>query len=139
MGATSGTISHTADLGLWVEADTAEELFEAAALALAELMFRGPRQGLVEWRPFEARAGEPAELLVEWLAEVVYLADGEDRLVAAAQVDELGPTRLAGRLGVIPLDPACHQPNEPVKAVTYHQARVSQEKGRWRAQVLLDV
>lgn len=139
MVSSSGTISHVADLGLWVKADSAEELFSAAAAALAGLMFEGPREGEVEWLPFSSQGADQAELLVHLLAEVVYLADAERRLVTEVKIDSLTGTKLKAELGVIALDPARHSAGEPVKAVTYHGASVVQAGAQWKARVVLDI
>lgn len=138
MTAESGTIAHTADLGLWVSADSLPELFSAAATALAELMVKGPRDGELTWLPLEIAAGDYPELLVELLGEVVYRWDGEGLLTVAVDLAELRPVGLRGRLGVVPRRSA-HRPGEPVKAVTYHQAKVEPAGSGWRAQVILDV
>ena len=138
MRARHGTSAHTADLGLWVEADSLPELFSASALALAELMVSGPRQGRVQWLPLDLRAGDRAELLVELLNEVVFRLDAEGLICVALEVEELGPDSLRGRLGLLPRD-ARHGPGEPVKAVTYHQARVEPLGPGWRAEVVMDV
>ena len=135
----SGTLDHSADLGLWVEAEDLNELFAGAPVALAELMVQGPRNGQVQWLPFAAQGADRAELLVALLAEVVYLWDGEGLLVVATKVRHLSPESLEARLGVIPADPARHQVKEPVKAVTYHQASVERHGRSWRAQVILDL
>lgn len=134
-----GTLEHTADLGLWVEAQSLAELFEAGAPALAQLMVTGPRSGEVAWIPLELQGQDLAELYVQMLSEVVYLWDAEGLLVKAAQVAEIKPDHLEVRLGVIPADLKRHRPEEPVKAVTYHQARVERRGDRWRAEVILDV
>jgi len=138
MTAKSGAIAHTADLGLWVRADSLPELFSAAAVALAELMVKGPRDGELAWLPLELTGSDHAELLVELLGEVIYRLDGEGLVSVALELDELTPVRLAGRLGVIPRR-AEHRPGEPVKAATYHQARVEPAGSGWRGQVILDV
>ncbi len=139
MGSRSGTSPHMADLGLWVEADSRKELFSAAAVALCELMFQGPREGTMEWLPFSTEGADQAELLIHLLAEVVYLADAERRLVTDVQINTLTATNLNAKLGIIPLNPARHSPGEPVKAVTYHGASVAKSGGQWKAQVVLDI
>ena len=135
----SGTLEHTADLGLWVQADSLEELFAGAPAALAELMVSGSRDGELAWLPVSFQGVDYAELLVQLLSEVVYLWDAEGLLTVAAKVVELTPGTLEGRLGVIPADYQKHQQNEPVKAVTYHQASVEPLGARWRAQVIVDI
>lgn len=139
MSTTSGTLEHTADLGLWVEARGLAQLFEAAAPALAQLMVSGPRDGRLQWIPVELDDNDLAGLMVRWLGEVVYLWDGEGLLVVAAKVVEIKDNLLDGRLGVIPVDHRVHKLEEPVKAVTYHQAKVQGFGERWRAEVILDV
>lgn len=135
----SGTVSHTADLGLWVEADTKEELFASAAAALGELMVKGPRDGEIQWLPLEMDGPDLAGLLVALLNEVVYRLDGEALLTVAVKVRELTETTLTARLGVIPLDEEKHSPAEPIKAVTYHQAEAKPHGQGWRAKVIMDV
>ncbi len=139
MSTTSGTLEHTADLGLWVEARGLAQLFESAAPALAHLMVSGPRDGQIDWIPVELEAEDLVGLMVQWLGEVLYLWDGEGLLVVAAKVTEIKNNNLQGRLGVIPADVQAHKPNEPIKAVTYHQAKVAGAGDQWRAEVILDV
>lgn len=138
MGARHGTLTHTADLGLWVEADSLPELMATAVQALSLLMTKGPRQSEISWRPLVLEGRDYAELLVELLNEVVYRLDGEGLVSVALELAELTPTRLAGRLGVIPRGPG-HTAGEPVKAVTYHQAGVEPLARGWRARVIMDV
>ncbi|MFH1035351.1 MAG: archease [Pseudomonadota bacterium] len=138
MGNTWGTTPHTADLGLWLQADSLPELFATAVEALSGLMTGGTRSGQVSWLPLELEANDYAELLVQLLNEVVYRLDGEGLISVALTVQDLTPGRLACRLGVIPRGPA-HSAGEPVKAVTYHQASVEPLHQGWRAQVIMDV
>lgn len=138
MPARSGTTAHTADLGLWVEADSLRELFAAAVEALSLLMSAGPRRGQISWVPLDLEGDGYPELLVELLNEVVYRLDGEGQVSVALTVVELDQGHLTGRLGVIPAGPA-HTPVEAIKAVTYHQASVEPQGQGWRAQVIMDV
>lgn len=139
MGSSSGTTDHTADLKFWVEAGSVEELFSSAALALSELMYQGPRQENQTWLEFSAQGTDQADLLVQLLSEVVYWADAEGYLVAVVEISALSPTSLEARLGVTPLDPKTHRLNEPIKAVTYHQATVAPLDSGWRCEIVLDV
>jgi SHS2 domain-containing protein len=133
-----GTIAHTADLGLWVEADSLPELFGAAVEALSQLMTKGSRNGDIAWLPVELDGQDQADLLVGLLNEVVYQLDARGLVAVALTISELSATRLAARLGVVPRGPGA-RPGEPVKAVTYHQARVEPHGQGWRAQVIMDV
>jgi SHS2 domain-containing protein len=139
MGSKSGTTPHMADLGLWVQAESVEELFASAGVALAELMYQGSREGAIEWLPFSTQGSDQAELLVDLLAEVVYLADAEQLLVAEVKIKSLTSVELTADLGTISLDSKRHSAGEPVKAVTYHNASVTQTGGKWEAKLVLDI
>jgi SHS2 domain-containing protein len=139
MGSSRGTIGHTADLKFWVEADSLEELFCSAPIALAELMYQGPRKDQPWWQSFSAQGDDSADLMVQLLSEVVYLADAEAKLVAGMEIARLSESSLDARLGLVRLDPKIHELNEPVKAVTYHQASVAPMDSRWRCEIVLDV
>jgi SHS2 domain-containing protein len=139
MGSRSGTIGHTADLKFWVEADSLEELFSAAALALSGLMYEGPRPEAGTWLEFSAQGTDFADLLVRLLSEVVYQADAEGYLIAAVKIADLSGESLNASLGVVRLDREIHVCNEPIKAVTYHQAFVAPKGSGWRCEIVLDV
>ena len=134
-----GTIDHTADLGLWAEAETLPGVFRTMCIALSRLMVEGARKGETSSHPFEASGDGLADLLVQVLNEVVYLLDAEGLLVTDLEVEELSPARLSAQLLSIAFDPGQHTPGEAVKAVTYHETQVEQTPSGWRAQVLLDV
>ena len=134
-----GTLEHTADMGLWVEAGDLADLLASAAVALAEVMVSGPREGEVGWLPLELEDDGPEGLLVSLLNEVIYRLDGEGLLTVALVVAEADERRLEGRPGVIPFDPRRHRLRQQVKAATYHQAKVVSQGRGWRAEVILDV
>ncbi|MCB2189269.1 MAG: archease [Deltaproteobacteria bacterium] len=139
MSSRIGPKDTTADLGLWVEADSLPELFESAATTLGEIMVLGPRDGEIAWHPLDISGPDYVDLLVRLLSEVVYLLDAHQLVTVACHISELQPARLSARLGTIPYDPSTHQPGEDVKAVTYHEASVAPSGPRWRAEVVFDV
>jgi SHS2 domain-containing protein len=126
-------VDHTAELELRLEAGSAEELFSEALQALAELMDAGDA-GEPASEELAASAPDRATLLVEWLNELVYLAEARGFVPERTERLELGETdveaEVAGRrASARPL----------VKAVTYHGLTLVEEAGRWRATVVLDV
>jgi len=125
--------SHTAEIELAIEADTPEQVFAEAATALAELIALN-RAGEEEQRSITLDARDRGALLVEWLEELIFLADTE--AFVAERVDDLRLERdslratLVGRRGRV----------EPlVKAATYHGLRFAPTDGVWHARVVLDV
>src|SRR5262249_53810492 len=125
--------SHTAEIELAVHADTPEQVLAEAARALAELISLG-RDGEPQSRHVAIDAVDLGALLVEWLEELIFLADTEG--FVPERVDELGlrdtslTATLVGRSG--PIEPL-------VKAATYHGLRFACDDGVWQARVVLDV
>jgi SHS2 domain-containing protein len=75
-------------------------------------------------------------LLVDWLNELLYLHETTGEIYTQFTVKTWIPTRLEATVGGGPphLPPIRH-----IKAVTYHQLRVSHDAGGWTAQVYFDI
>ena len=125
---------HTGELELHVEAASEEQVFRDAAAALSELVRSDDRAGEPARREIALEAHDPATLLADWLAELVFLADARGFVAEHVAALELGDGHLRavveGRIG---------EPAPLVKAVTYHGLRLDQEGEIWRACVVLDV
>jgi SHS2 domain-containing protein len=126
-------VEHTAELELRVEAESLEEVFSEALRALAELL-DGDEGGVADRHELSASAPDRATLLVEWLNELVYLAEARAFVPQRVERIEVGETDVEalvhGRRGA---------PRPLVKAVTYHGLALAEEAGGWRATVVLDV
>jgi SHS2 domain-containing protein len=125
--------SHTAEVELAIEAETPEQVFHESALAFGELIARGG-EGKPASHAVVLAAPDRGALLVDWLEELIFLADTEQFIPEGA--DELDADEhslrgtVVGRRGDV----------EPlVKAATYHGLRFTQEGGMWQARVVLDV
>jgi SHS2 domain-containing protein len=124
---------HTAEIELAIEADSEEQVFTDALAAFAELVALDDSGPAVQ-HDIALEAADRASLLVEWLQELIFLADTESFIAEGA--DELRleaasiEATLVGR----------HAPFEPlVKAATYHGLWFEREGNTWRARVVLDV
>jgi len=123
-------VPHTADIAVELWAADEAGLREAGIAALRELLVGISPVGALQERPIEPRGGEPAERLVHFLREALYLYDAERFVPARA-----GP---AGVLGE-PFDPARHTAAREVKAVTYHGVEVRRDADGLRAMIVFDV
>jgi SHS2 domain-containing protein len=127
-------LDHTSEAELWVEDESPEAVLGEAAIALGDLLGRHGDGEPVNHR-VRLSADDLPSLLVDWLEELVYLAENDgfvpERVVrmelAGAGVDALvGGQKLA--------------PQTLVKGVTYHRLEFAQnDGGDWRARVVLDV
>lgn len=127
-------VEHTGEVELELEGPTEAAVFEQAALALAELV-RRPGGGTAESREIALPSAERSLLLVDWLGELVFLAEVDgfvaDR-VFRLDVDASGLRAVVeGRRG---------SPAHLVKAVTLHGLHFGKARGGgWQARVVLDV
>ncbi len=133
------TFEHTADLGLRVWADDPHALFADAARGLFSMIVTD----LDSIRPSlsvpVAVEGELSELLLlDWLNELLYLYDVRHLLLCRFEI-EFGPTGLVATAHGEPIDPARHQLDHEVKAITYHGLKLEQQAGRWLAEVIVDI
>ena len=126
-------VDHTAELELRIDAPTQEAVFADALAAFEELVGRDPA-GEPARHEVLVLAKDPAVRLVEWLDELVFLAETEDFVPERLVGLELGGGELRaeveGRRG---------RPSHLVKAVTYHGLRLEERDGGWHARVVLDV
>ena len=134
-----GVLDHTADIGLIVYGGNLKALFENAGEAFFHLItdLRKVR------RRTERRiniGGESLErLMVDWLSELLYLHDVENLLFKGFKVESVGGDGLKAVAKGEPFREGAHVIKTEVKAVTYHRIEVRKEKGRWRAQIILDL
>ena len=127
-------LDHTAELALELAGDTPEQLFHEALAAFAELVAGGAQRAERLRVPVELEAATPADLLVAWLEELVFLADTEQLVPEHAEALALDRGQL--RAVVVGSRGA---PRPLVKAVTYHGLRFEREGDGWHAGVVLDV
>lgn len=130
---------HTADVGLRVVGRNLAELLQHAADGFVEL--------LVDPRTVESRRSlevscsghDPEELLVSWLEEILFAFEAEHLAPARAEVLEVGPDTVRGRITGETFDGKRHEIREVVKAVTYHNLAVRTCGDRLEASVIIDV
>jgi SHS2 domain-containing protein len=131
---------HTADLGVEVTAATPEELYAGAAFALFDLLADLRSVRALNVRAIDVAGENPADLLVNFLREVLYAWNGDGFLMKRCTVTKLTSGRIEATLAGEPFDPVRHLLFREIKAVTYHQSEVRQlPEGGWTARVVFDV
>ncbi len=132
-------LDHTADIGVIVYGENLKALFENAGKAffhiitdLKKVKLRIEKHIMIEGESLE-------RLLVDWLSELLYFHDVENLLFKQFNIESVGKDGLKAVAKGEPFEEGVHTIKTEVKAVTYHQIEVRQEKGHWRAQVIFDL
>ncbi|MHC5034645.1 MAG: archease [Planctomycetota bacterium] len=133
------TFEHTADVGLKVRGATLRDLFEQAAAGFINVMFDTGTINCVRTMSISARGGDPEELLVAWLEEILFAVEADGFAPAAVRVTKLGPTEVAGELTGEDFDPERHHLSCAVKAVTYHDLKIRRTNGACEVSIVFDV
>jgi SHS2 domain-containing protein len=133
------TFEHTADLGLRIRAATLDELFAEAGRGFFSLIVAN----LEAVRPVEEVSlgvvgGELDYLLFDWLNELLYIFESRRLVLVEFKVRASESSVQATARGE-PFDPARHQSEHEVKAITYHELKVMRENGSWLAEVIVDI
>jgi len=127
---------HTGEIVLRVRAPSLNGLFVEAARGLAELSL-GRQQARPSGSPrtLSLEARDPAALLVDWLNELIYLAETERWVALEFEGVEASSTtlRLQARGATLDRAPSL------VKAATLHGLHLVHENGLVQADVILDV
>ncbi len=134
------TFDHEADIGIRGYGKSVEEAFENAAKAMFSVMVDRSKVKPVTKFEIKAEAPDLEALLVEWLNQLLAIADLEGFLFSEFKVEisEDG-TRLTGYAAGEPLDKKKHEVRVEVKGATYSMLEVGKEDGRYKAQCVVDV
>jgi len=127
-------VEHTAEVQLEIETSTAEAVFTEALRALAELLGEGRHADHRVSLEVTVEGRERAVLLVEWLNELVYVAETADLVPEDVERIELSEDRLVATV-------RCHRgnPRHLVKGATYHRLTFAPCERGFHATVVLDV
>lgn len=136
MHATHEFLEHTSELRLRVRAPSWEGLLSEAGVALSGILLRGsPRKPDDRVREIVVSSPDREALLVDWLNEIIYVAETECWVPVRFEVDEISNTHVrAQSRGVTVTHPASF-----VKACTHHGLRVEEIDGTVQGEVIFDV
>ncbi len=132
-------IDHTADFGLEIFGTDPASLFEQAAMAISDLITDPATLKGTLRRIIEVEGDDWADLMVNWLRELLYCWNGEEQLIAGVTIDAIEPTRLSATVTSDDYLPERHEIRNEIKAVTYHQIEVGPHEDGWMAKVILDM
>ncbi len=120
--------------------DSPEELFVNCARASFYAMTDPEKVDASEQLEFEVRGETIEDLLFNFISELVYLKDSETMFFSEFNIEfaEDGKS-LKAIVGGERIDYNKHTIKTDVKAATYHDLRIVEEKGRYKARMILDL
>jgi SHS2 domain-containing protein len=132
-------LDHTADLRIRVSGADPVDLFKNAGLALFDQITKPDRLEPREVIEVAVTGIDPADLMVNYLRELLYLWTGKEKLVKRIEIVRISDTAVSARVSTDRYQPERHEILHEIKAVTYHQIEVSRTMDGWQATVVFDV
>ena len=132
-------LDHTADLRVRIFGKSMPGLFKNAGLALGELICSSGRTKPDTSTTIEITGEDPADLMVSYLREILYLWTGREQLVCGIEILDLSDQALSARIDLTHYHAGQHDILHEIKAVTYHQIAVEPVAGGWHAMVVFDI
>jgi SHS2 domain-containing protein len=139
MQSTYHILDHTADLRIRITGADRSDLFKNAGLALFDLIADTARVEADAVIEFTVGGSDSADLLVNYLREMLFLWTGEEQLVKRIEILGITNTAVSARATVGRYQLDRHQIVHEIKAVTYHQVDVSRTEQGWQARVIFDI
>jgi SHS2 domain-containing protein len=129
-----------ADCAIDVEGADLPDLFETAALALADVMVDPASVRTTVRRRIALDADEPDLLLYDWLSELIFRKDRDAEVYTRTKVDidGNGPFRLAAEVEGGHLDPA-NAGSARTRRRSLSASSRSSADGGWRARIVIDI
>jgi SHS2 domain-containing protein len=129
-------LPHVGELGIRLRGSGIAEVLREAAMALSELLLpAGPPPGPSLVREIALGAPDRAALLVDWLNELLFLAERDRWVPSRIDLLQASETQLRATAS----GPVLEQAPALVKAATWHGLRFDRRNGGFEAEVLLDV
>lgn len=129
-------ISHTAEIGLRLQAGSLADLFRAALEGMAEWLRPGLQRVVDTRAEIRVDAPLPETVLVDFLADALTRSHVEKAVFFDVEFRALDPLRVEATL----LGRRVEAFDDDIKAVTYHGAGIREpEPGRYESEVIFDI
>jgi len=131
-------IQHTADMKFQAFGKTIEECFENASYAFVEIITKDKIKPLVK-KNIKVKGRDFENLLYNFLEEFLFLIDSENLILSKISNIKIDKNKFE-----LSADISCdnikkYKTMTDIKAITYNELFVRNEKGKWICQVVVDV
>jgi len=131
-------LEHTADIKFQAYGKTVEKAFENSAMAMFNSMYDGKIKSKKKIK-IKAKGKDFESLLYNFLEELLVLFDSEGFFLSEINNLKINKEEFSLEAEVEGSKAEDYEIHIDVKAITYNEMFVKQEKGKWICQVVLDV
>jgi SHS2 domain-containing protein len=128
-------LAHPSDVGIIAFGKNKKALFENAAFGMFSLMADLSRVKNRACFEIKVTGDDIESLLINWLNELIFFEDTKKVLMKDFKIKKLTETRLEATVSGEEIDPDKHLLYRPIKAATYNQLQISND----RAKIVFDV
>ena len=128
-------ISHTAEAGIRVRADTLEELYRGALEGMAEWLKPASTRNADRREPLTVNSSLPDTLLVDFLIDVLTRSQIERAVFYDLEMRMLDSDHLECTV----IGQSVDHFEDDIKAITYHGAGIRQNGGCYETEVIFDI
>ncbi len=134
-------LEHTADIGVQVEAESLQQAFSEAGIALFGIMTDTAPFKPIEKVEVKARGEDMQSLLYSYLEELIYIFDTHGLVIVRIDVEEItaDPFTIVAEAWGEKFDPERHESRTGVKAITYHRMEARTEGRRKVLRYFVDI
>lgn len=130
---------HTADIGIHVFGDSLPELFVHAAQGMESLLVAPEQVRVTTNRKITVEGHDSISLLIAWLNELIFLFDTEYLLFRDFAIESITETQATGWAAGERYDAQHHELSSAIKAVTWHEAAITQTAEGYQARIIFDL
>lgn len=130
-------IDHPSDMGIEVEGETLEELFENAARGMLTLISEKKYEGNRSIKKLHIKEDTNEELLHSFLSEILWLIEDKGFFPVKTRVNRIDSNEIKVDLNGVKLEEG--DVDREVKAVTYHQLKIENAGGKLFTRIIFDV
>lgn len=130
---------HTADMGVRIRASSLPELIETAAQGLYAVIGDLVPEGQGHPETLALGGGDTAELLRDFLSELLLIFERDFRMLTDVRVETYEPGRLVVAGESRPVSREKSVLDREIKAVTYHGLEIRSVEGGFEATYIVDI
>ena len=130
---------HTADIALYVFADSIEQLFRHAADGFYAVVGDVVATSDVQQITLRFEACDVESLLHDFLSELLFLFETRQQRLTGFIFERLDDKLLIAEATAATVDPRASMLDREVKAITYHDLSVTRRHDRFETTVILDI